>query len=241
MADLQPTEHRDPESAEPVGEHIEHAPAGVDVPLEPVEQAEGHAGDAVERARANQLGEVPVDLPDPDMAQILEKHDGPGEVRQTGADRTGELPKVAADQATGRDPGHHDGGRQHGRIGRDHQALGSHQKRVHIVGDPVLPEAAVDGGEPGLGQERHVQVRDVAESDDRFRVGSNGIEVDAVDDAVGTGTTPRCEDCAHLWISEGRIEVVEPIGVASGERAMSPRDVFAECDPQTPALELDDQ
>ena len=67
----------------------------------------------------------------------------------------------------------------------------------------------MDGGQLAVPPQGQMQVRDVTEAHERLGVGPDGPEVEVTRDAVGTRTAPCSDDCAHPWIAEGVIEVIE--------------------------------
>jgi hypothetical protein len=56
-----------------------------------------------------------------------------------------------------------------------------------------------------------VQVGDIAESHQRFRVCADGIEVKPVKDAVGARPTSSGDDRSDLGVCEGGVEVSEVV------------------------------
>ena len=76
VAEVEAAEHGDAQVAETVLEHVEEVPAPVGVVVEPVEQTERDARDAVERAGADEVGQLAVDLAEADGARGLEEQHG---------------------------------------------------------------------------------------------------------------------------------------------------------------------
>jgi hypothetical protein len=78
-----------------------------------------------------------------------------------------------------------------------------------------------------------VQVGDVAEPDQRLRVGADGVEVEPVDKALCAGPALGRDDRADLGIGVGGIEVGESVLVTSGQVTAPVQDMLTDLDIQT--------
>ncbi|MGW5694362.1 hypothetical protein ACWEWX_26475 [Streptomyces asiaticus] len=71
-------------------------------------------------------------------------------------------------------------------------ATGLVAQRVPIAAETVGGDIGVEADEAGLGVQRHVQQRDIAVAEDRFRVGPDRVQIDQIEIADGRlSTGPR--------------------------------------------------
>lgn len=107
----------------------------------------------------------------------------------------------------------------------------------HRGRSPFSGQAAVDTGQMAVPPQGKVQIGDITETDQGFGVGSNGVEVDAVGDAVSAGTAPGGDHRTNSGVTEGVVEVVESVVVVAGHVAPLVECVVADLDGQAPALQ----
>ena len=103
--------------------------------------------------------------------------------------------------------------------------------------EPPCRQLRVDRDEPGLPVEGQIERRNIAEAEERLRIGPNGLEVDQIEVGERRPTAGRREDRADFGIAEQLVELgghlLRPSGhppvasVAIDQRGES--DVNAEC------------
>jgi hypothetical protein len=79
-----------------------------------------------------------------------------------------------------------------------------------------------------------VEVSDVAEADQGFWVAPQGVDVQVVDDAVGTFAAPGGNHRADSRVSERGVQVEDAILISAGHIPPLVEDVLAQLDPQPP-------
>jgi hypothetical protein len=70
--------------------------------------------------------------------------------------------------------------------------------------------------------------RDVTESDQELWIATRPIEVQAFCDGVGTFAASRGEDCPHVVVAKGGIDVRQALIVCAGEITDLAESMFAE-------------
>lgn len=98
-------------------------------------------------------------------------------------------------------------------------------------------DAAVDAGHAGLLPQGEMEVGDVAEADEGLGVTTDGVAVEAVEDAIGAGSAPSRDDGPHLRIVVSGVEVLETVPVAPGHVAALVKSVPADVDHEAPVGE----
>ena len=81
MTQRQPPEDRNAERRESIVQDVEKGPAAIGEVVESGEHAQRDSLQAVERARADQLGQLPVYLPQSYSSFVLEEKDRSGQAR----------------------------------------------------------------------------------------------------------------------------------------------------------------
>lgn len=102
---------------------------------------------------------------------------------------------------------------------------------------PGRPPGSRGLWQPAVPPQGEVQVRDVAEPDNRLGIGPNGVEVDVVGDPVGAGAASRRDDRSHAGVSERVVQVIEPSLIVAGHEAELVESMLADLDLETPALQ----
>ena len=85
-----------------------------------------------------------------------------------------------------------------------------------------------------------MQIGDVTEAHNRFRIGANGIEVDSIGYPIGAGASTSGKYRAHSWVAEGIVQVTQPIFVAASHVPPLVECMLANLNPQAPALQNPD-
>lgn len=237
MARLDAPENRHPEVGESLGEHIQHVPTLVVVVLESTEQSQNNSGDGAECARPDELGEIAIDLTEANMAQILDEQQ-PVQWWQARSNGAGQLAEVATDEPSYGAPWNGNSRGRDRRVDGKHQGFRRGEESTYIGGDTVSAEASVNGDEARPGPDGGVQVRDVAESDERFGVGPKRVEVDVIRNAVRTCPSADSDDGPDLRVFDGLIEIGKAVLVTPSHEAPAVPGVATYANPEPPLSKL---
>lgn len=201
MSGRESAKNRNTQARQPVAQYVGDAPSPqswiIGILVEAEELAKCDTAQPLQGPSTGQPGQCAVDLSQPCAPLVFEKEDRPLKARQTGSGLGADRVKVAADQDTGR--GALDGDRRAGSAGVpvDDHRVGGHQRAAKGFGRGrpgpfVAPvgERAMQRGQTASRPQGKVEVGDVAEADQGFRVAPQGVDVQVVDDAVGAFAAP---------------------------------------------------
>lgn len=68
-------------------------------------------------------------------------------------------------------------------------------------------------------------------------VATDGVAVEAVEDAIGASAAPGGDGGPHVGVAVGGVEIVQPVPIVAGHVAALVEGVFADIDCETPAGE----
>ena len=189
---------RERQAVQPTGDDVGERPAARFGGLELTERADRDARDPVQVPAVEQLREASVDLSEPGAVVVLQQQDGAVEVGQRPAHRAADAVEVPSEEGAGDRLA---GGEASGvlpRVAAHHDRLDLHQRPAEVLGAAGVAEVVVpvqqrpveSARHPGA-MERQMQVRDVAEPDQRLGVRPRRLDVQLTGDPIGPLSLPR--------------------------------------------------
>ena len=254
MPDVDVAEHGDVAIAEHVEHDLAQRPRSLVEGLDRARRPDDHPGDSVEHARLAKDVEV---VPDERIrgADLLPEEQRAVEALRVERVRARLQAHEPVEEAPDQSPGRPAGTpglpvaelrQRHGiGVAREDPSIDVLEFPSSVLGEfvPVAEamrhEVGVHGHEPGARMQREVQGGDVAEPEQRLRIGPHGVEVDEVEVRERRPSPGEREDRAHLRIAEQPVQLRGDVRRRRGHPPSMPTELHRGRDPHREAEPLD--